>query len=230
MSNRFITQIHKKVANKHKDKLTVVILAASMGYRMKSYGPKCLLKDKNNNTILDVQISTIQSVYPNAEIIVSIGFESDKVIKHVSSEVKIIENQLYEKTNVLEEVRLCLNNILNGHIIFIPDDILFNTHTINRIIRHGSSIVVDLYEQLPKTEVGVTIVENYATIFSYDIDIKWGQIVHLTGNELIAFKNICSDRTKGRLYIHEVLNILLNKKHILNSVHSHKMKISKVTR
>ena len=40
--------------------LTVIIPVAGMGHRMKSYGPKCLLKANQKETILEKTVSNIK--------------------------------------------------------------------------------------------------------------------------------------------------------------------------
>ena len=109
--SRHVIPIHPRKSDKYKQQMSVVILAAGMNYRAKSYGPKCLLTDKNDITLLSLQINNIRAVYPESEIILTVGFEADKILKKVPSDVRIIENQLYENTNTIEEIRLSLNNI-----------------------------------------------------------------------------------------------------------------------
>ena len=73
--NRFTTSTKNRAAGKHKDRpLTVIIPAAGMGHRMKSYGPKCLLPANIKETILDKSIKTIKKVYNYCEIILVVGF------------------------------------------------------------------------------------------------------------------------------------------------------------
>lgn len=227
-TSRHVVPIHPRKSDKHKQQMSVVILAANMGYRVKSYGPKCLLEDNNGIPLINLQINNIKAAYPESEIIVTVGFEADKVLKKVPSDVRIIENQLYQKTNTIEEVRLSLNNILSGSVLFIQDDIMFNSNTLKKITKNGSTIIVDTKNSIPSENVGVTIVNNKATIFSYGLSTKWCQIVYLNDHDLVAFKNICLDRSKSKLYLHEGLNLLLKKEHTLHCLEPKDMKISKI--
>ena len=55
--NRFTSSTKDNGAGKDADKqLTVIIPAAGMGHRMKSYGPKCLLPVNQTNTIKQTHI------------------------------------------------------------------------------------------------------------------------------------------------------------------------------
>ena len=60
--------------------MSVIIPAAGVGYRMKSYGPKCLLNVNENETIIEKIIQNVNTVFSKDEIIVCVGFEADKII------------------------------------------------------------------------------------------------------------------------------------------------------
>jgi len=127
--NDFIVSPKTKVGN-HRDALiTCVILAENCGYRMKSYGPMSMI-DIKGKTLLKRQIEAIQSCFLNYEIIISTGFESKKVSHYVkthftSSNVRVVENQLYLNSNCCESIRLSLNNTMNNKILVIPGNLYF---------------------------------------------------------------------------------------------------------
>ena len=56
---RFITTIRST----DRENITTIILAAGAGYRMKSYGPKCLLRF-NGTTIIENQIHNVKKSIP----------------------------------------------------------------------------------------------------------------------------------------------------------------------
>ena len=58
------------------DSVSVIIPAAGMGRRMKSYGPKPLIKI-GNSTIIKNQVSLLKSYIPNSNII--LVFSSNKI-------------------------------------------------------------------------------------------------------------------------------------------------------
>ena len=79
--NRFTSRIKKKGAGTTPDNpLTVIIPVAGMGHRMKSYGPKCLLQANQKETIIEKTISNVRKEYPYSDIIVVVGFESEKIV------------------------------------------------------------------------------------------------------------------------------------------------------
>ena len=55
--------------------IDIIIPCAGLGKRMKSYGPKPLIKIKDNKTILDNQLKIIKKFFPNPNIIMVCGFK-----------------------------------------------------------------------------------------------------------------------------------------------------------
>jgi len=206
---RFVTGTRRPGKSSNCEGMSIIILCGNMGYRMKSYGPKALLAFSDGSLLIDRLLENVSVCFPQGEIIVGVGFEADKVMARLPQGVHVVENQLYEDTNDLEEVRLCLNAATKDNVLIINGDLTFNNIALDKIAKHGSSIVVN--ENMGENEIGVTTVDELATIFAYDLPLKWCNIVHLTGKELVAFKKICKDRERGRWYIFEALNQIIQK-------------------
>ena len=113
MPTRFTSPITKTGAGVEKNKpLSVIIPAAGMGHRMKSYGPKCLLPANNKDTILQKIVKNIQREYPYSDIVVVTGFESEKVIRSLPHNIRIVENHAYETTNTGESIRIGITGFI----------------------------------------------------------------------------------------------------------------------
>ena len=106
MGNRFTTEIKLDSTSSKQKEISVVIPVAGMGHRMKSYGPKCLLPANQKESILEKTIRNIKREYPNSDIIVVAGFESEKIIRKMPHFVRVVENQNYQETNVVESIRI----------------------------------------------------------------------------------------------------------------------------
>ena len=137
--NRYTTAVKKRPSTTiENNDLSVIIPAAGTGHRMKSYGPKCLLPISTTQTIIENIIKNVKKVYPNSEITTVVGFEADRVIKTIPKGVRIIENQFYSETNVVESLRLALNSITNTIVLKIYCDLIFNTKFFNNVYKkHG---------------------------------------------------------------------------------------------
>lgn len=207
--SRFTTPI-KKGKLQGPNELSVIIPAAGTGRRMKSYGPKCLLRSKGDMTIIEQIVDNVYNVYPLADTVVVVGFEADKVTQILPPRIRIVENQLYHDTNIVESIRLALNNIVTDSVLFVYGDLIFNPETIHNVVDNGSCAIVDSRNRFKSEEIGVTIVDNKITNFAYGLETKWAQIIFLCGKELEIFKALCFDRKRNKMYPFEIFNMMIN--------------------
>lgn len=208
-NNRFVTGTRQPGKNNSNDGLSVIVLCGNMGYRMKSYGPKALLAFPDGSLLIDRILESVQTCFPKSEIIVGVGFEADKVMARLPQGVHVVENQLYEDTNDLEEVRLCLNVATKNNVLIINGDLIFNNIALDKITKTGSTVIAG--KDMGDNEIGITVVKDKATIFAYDLPLKWCNIVHLTNKELVLFKKVCKDRQRGKWYLFEALNLVIQR-------------------
>ena len=225
-NSRFTIGTRRPGRTTKNDGLSVIVLCGNMGYRMKSYGPKSLLTFPDGSMVIDKLLENVQASFPDCELIVSVGFEADKVMSNLNQGIHVVENQLYETTNDLEEVRLCLNVAINNNVVIINGDLIFNNIALDKLTKNGSKVVID--EHMNNSEIGVTVVDDKVTIFAYDLPTKWCNIVYLTGEELAIFKKICKDREKGKWFIFEALNVILEKGGTFHVSHPKHMEINRI--
>lgn len=206
--SRSITTIkNNQNSSNNKEDVSVIILSAGIGSRIKSNEPRSLIKI-GNNILLEHQISAINNIFNKPEIIGVFGICSDKIIKKISGKIRIIENQLYEITNNSESLRLGINNSLKNNILFFHGDLYFNTNIFKNANFNRSFIIVDGDKQLSEKEVGVTIVDNKASILSYGLEKKWCQIAFITGKELKIIKSLYLKyrQEDKKMFSFEILN------------------------
>ena len=218
----------KKGKRQEVNQLSVIIPAAGTGRRMKSYGPKCLLHSKGDMSIIEQIVDNALNVYPMADMIVVVGFEADKVIQILPFSTRVIENQLYNETNVVESIRLALNNVITDSALFIYGDLIFNVETIRNIADDKSCAIVDSKNNFKSEEIGVTIVDNNITNFAYGLDTKWAQIIFLTGKELEIFRELCFDRKRNKMYPFEIFNLVIDRGGVIEAREPKDMKIKEV--
>ncbi len=121
----------------------VLIIAAGMGRRMKSYTddrPKCLL-DFGGKTLLQRQIEAYRSCGIETMALVR-GYKKEQ-IKYEG--ITYYDNPDYENNNILNSLFYGENEI-NGHIIVSYSDILFEDQVVKRLLESDQdiSIVVDI--------------------------------------------------------------------------------------
>jgi hypothetical protein len=221
--NKFITSAKaiKTVAN-NKQLVTIVLLCDSPGYRMKSYGPASLITI-HGKKLIDIQIEIIKKVFTNYEIIVCVGFDSEKICKHIrqkykNSNIRIVENQNFHLSNSCESARLSLNNTTNDKILLCDGSLYFVEDTIGKINFSESSIFTEKHKN-ENLEVGANINEyNYVEHFSFGANTCWSEICFLHNYETIeCLRKILAsfDKTK---FVFEALNELIQTKYNLRNI------------
>ena len=213
MSGRFTTKITngKHKSHNNMSDTTIAVLGAGVGSRIKSHEPRSLIKI-GNKTLIEHQLSTIRNCFESPDIISVVGCKAEKVIKKIRGEVRIVENQMYETTNTSESIRLAFNNSLKGNFLFMHGDLYFNEPTLKNVDYAKSFVIIDNKNMISDKEVGLTIANNIATIFSYGLPTKWCQIAYITGRELKILKNIFNkfDHTHKKMLSFEILNKMIS--------------------
>lgn len=203
--SRYIVPAKKNIIDNNID---VVILAAGAGRRMKSFGSKSLLPVKDT-TLINHQITTIKNSIPNADIVVVLGYEIDKIYKYLPTFVRVVENDKYETTTSTRSAFIGVRACSNNNVLVINGDIYFN-EKIFEICTNESSVLIDKANMISPNKLGVVVDGGYVSCFNFDINIKWGQAFSLYNKDIEAFQKICID-TKQEVIISEILETMVNK-------------------
>lgn len=229
-NTRYISQSRKDQGQK-KDfsDMSVVIPAAGMGKRMKSYGPKCLL-NINGLSLLERQVKIVKKCYPGADIVVVVGFQASLVQSRIKSRhnVRIVYNSDYEDTNVARSLFLGIQATVAEKCLIIYGDLIFNPATIKDLYGKTSKIVIDGGKSMGREEVGVLHYDGRVTNFSYALDHKWCQIAFLSKKELKMFERIAGKEESSRWFGYEVLNEMIDSGATLQSCHPNSMRIFEI--
>jgi choline kinase len=191
--------------------LTIILPCAGNGRRMKSHGPKSLIQIEGEITVIQKQLKILLGQFPKAEVIVIVGFQADKLIKHLPKNVKIVENEFFEDTSSVRSLALALRVASNTRLLIINGDIIFNNNTIKNLVGNESIVVVDSHNQIAKDKVGVNVIDSYAAHFAYGFQKKWAQIAYITNGEFPIFYNMCCDKDRKRVFIFEIFNNMIDK-------------------
>ena len=191
--------------------ISVIIPCAGIGNRMKSYGPKCLIKI-NDHHIIDRQLNYIHKYLYRPEIIVVTGFESKKIKSHLQSKknLKIVENENWENGNVISSLNTGLQHATNPNVLIIYGDLVFNAWTLKAPFGISSLLIIDSSGYMKDEEVGVITNKNEVVSLMYGLPNKWAQIAYFTGNELKQLYKYCSLSTNQHKLGFEGINHILN--------------------
>lgn len=200
-------------------RLSIIIPAAGSGQRMKSYGPKALLPLGNGETLIRRQVNIVHRLYPEAEIIVVLGYAAEKIRKELPKFVKIVYNNSFDYTNVAYSISLGIKSTpLASAVLIIYGDLVFTDNVITDISDKHSLVITDQYHRFKDTEVGLTTVDNHVTIFSYGLPIKWAQISLLRGYELELFQQFTGNEKKNKMFGFEALNYIIEQHGVLRAI------------
>ena len=190
-----------------KQKYSIIIPAAGIGTRMRSYGPKCLLKVRDES-ILQRQINIISNTFISFELIVVGGFEAHRVKRKVPKAATFLENEDYESTNVVHSIALGLERATTNNVLIIYGDLFFSEKALDLPLYKRS--LLTLTNDMKDEEVGCTSLNNVAQNLMYDLSPKWGQMVYLTGYELAKFKQLVTTTNCSYMFGFEIINKIIN--------------------
>jgi choline kinase len=190
----------------------VALLSAGLGNRIRSNEPRSLIKI-GGKCLLELQLEALSSMFSEPNILVGIGVESQKIVKKFIGRVRLVENQLYKTTGPFETLRLLVNSSTDDSLLVIHGDLYFNSNILDGADFSKSFVVSDTTGSILEREVGITSVNNKASILSYGLKDKWAQIAFFTGRELATLRSLCckSNDDSKHLLTFEIINSIINK-------------------
>ncbi len=209
---RFTREITSSIkTDNNKSDMAIIILSAGIGSRIKSNEPRSLIKI-GKKTLVEHQLDVLNSSVKSDEVIGVFGYSIEKIVKKIHGKLRIVENQIYDKTNNSESLRLAVNNTDKKNILFFHGDLYFNDKTFLDLNYKKSFLLVDRKGMIKSKEIGVTIQNNKATILAYGLPTKWCQIAFITGKELRILKNILSklNGSQKKLLSFEIINNMIS--------------------
>ncbi len=158
--------------------------------------------------MLSRQLTILKKRFPEADIVVVVGFQSEKVVKAIPPGIRIVENECYELTNVARSVEMGLRASSCRSALVVYGDLVFSPSFFDSL-GDKSAVLVDTRGQFRDFEVGCNVVDGVVTHFSYGLDTKWAQVVLLTGRELSLFRRLAASKERRKHFGFEVLNEIL---------------------
>lgn len=208
MPTRFITTT--KTPTIDSAKYSVIILSSIPVGRGLYTTPISMYPVNNRETVLDNQYNSIRNVFPRSDVLIVSGYNTNLIAVRKPKEVRLIENQNYTESSEVEEARLGVNATNTESVIFISGNILFSDETLNQIKTRPSAILIDRKSE-EDGSVGTTDDKSKLENMSYGLMNKWCGISHLTGKELELFKHMVNAKSKTKLCLFEIFNLLIRK-------------------
>jgi choline kinase len=209
--NRNTAKILASKDSRKLENVSVAILNAGVGARIKSCEPRSLIKIKDKQ-IIDWQLDAIEFAFEKPDVITVVGCKPNRVFKKIGDKIRIVENQLHESTNNSESLRLAFNASITSNFMFLHGDLVFNRDLLAEMDYSQSFVISDSQGMIKKNEVGLTEVNGELSVLSYGLERKWCQIAFFTGRELDLLKNIFNkfNDTNKKMLSFELINQIVS--------------------
>jgi len=174
-------------------------------------GRKCspaLCTDGPNQCIIDRQIETIRKKYPNSEIILAVGFQSNEVITYTTSRhnnIRIVENKIHQNTSSMESLRLAINVSTPNPTYVIHGDRTFDESSLSPL-RSAKSFLYSHYRSHSHQNLGICHDNGAVVNISYGLEDVWSEIAYVSSENYEAFKLLCNSPSCNFLSMYELLN------------------------
>ena len=211
-----------------KQKFSIIIPAAGEGTRMKSYGPKSLIKLCDDYTLIENQLYFINKTFKQCEIILVAGFEAKRVIEKTPSNIIKVVNKNYNETNVIKSIGLGLKRATTDNILVVYGDLVFNQFTLKAPLGIDSALLIDPSGLMGNDEVGCIIQNRMVQQVMYDLPNKWAQISYFTGKEAEMLRHFCNNPHFEMYFGFEIINMILNQGGTFTTYSHKKMMVTDV--
>jgi len=179
-----ITSAKKK--GERKENLVVALLGATRGSRMGNYGAKFNIVLPNGQTLLHHQVDLINRSWGPSEILISAGYDADRVIAKKPQHTRIVENNRWQETGEVEELRLILNCCEPEHLIIFCGDVFASSMNLGTI-SIGQSWSLSLSGN-DVDQIGIKEENGYLDMFSFSFTSKFLGVLNFTYNDLILLR------------------------------------------
>lgn len=199
--------------NKH---YSIILFTESHGYRMKNHGAVQLTKI-NGTCLIDHQIKAIKSRFKNFNILLSCGFESSRIWRHLRGrydklDIRLIENPLFRTTNSCESIRLALMNTSAKNIFICSSSNIFEKRHLDQLSFSDTSIFCQRSEN-NKMDLKVYKGNDNYTKLDFGVgDLSWVEMLYLDGEKSVSdLYNIIDCEEYKSKFLFEAINKLAAK-------------------
>jgi CTP:phosphocholine cytidylyltransferase-like protein len=196
--------------NKH---YSIILFTESHGYRMKNHGAVQLTKI-NGTCLIDHQIKAIKSRFKNFNILLSCGFESSRIWRHLKNrydklDIRLIENPLFRTTNSCESIRLALMNTSAKNIFICSSSNIFEKRHLDQLSFTDTSIFCQRSEN-NKMDLKVYKGNDNYTKLDFGVgDLSWVEMLYLDGEKAVSdLYNIIDCEEYKSKFLFEAINKL----------------------
>lgn len=218
---QYITSTKKNNKINNHRLITVVLLYHSFVSRMKSFGNVAMIPINDKERLIDMHIEQIVKQINNVEIILSIGYDSQKVQSYVQKKykhlnIRCVENTKYDNSSICESLRLAINNTYNNRILIMSGNIIYDKSILSKLISNEAITVLSDSGCNNTLDIGVNIddeTKNIAHVSYGLVSHKWSELIYLSKDSHInEIKRCLSQKDFQNKILYELLNNMIKKK------------------
>lgn len=215
--------------------LNALLMCEEMTKGMKSIGSKVLLNMSARTTILDYQIHNILGIQKQSiDLTISTGFDADRVEqrvfnkKHNCSIMRCDHYSLINSAGVLRQY-IMQKGLGLHNLLIVPNSVLFKQRVINK--KHftdNKSCIFGLSSYKINFNVGYSFdSKNSVQYVFYDLPKCWSEYVFLD-HEAIDYLRTNLNESTDKLFIFEVINMLIGQGFVFNHIDCKKQYFTKI--
>lgn len=188
--------------------INAIIIASEITKGMKSVGPKSLLRLKKTLSIIEYQILELKKYYPGIRITVSVGFESEKMIRVLDKyRVDVLYNEDFNSSNQAKSVIDYINKYEANNLLVIHSGILFK-HKLGSLNVNSPSCLYMLDKNKTNFNIGCNGLSEMSYLF-FDLPEKWSECVFFNKQAIANIVTIAKNKEIKQLYTFELINMLI---------------------
>ena len=206
--------------------MKVILLNAGIGKRLAPITnkiPKCLVRIKDDVTILDNQIKNLLKFNLESFIILTGPFE-EQIRNHMkkyfpSTQVQYINNPMYNKTNYIYSIHLA-KKLINENVLITHGDLIFSEKLIAKLVESDDENCVLVNKEIPPPVKDFKAMILNDRIYNIGVNLTGPQVVFLAPFYKVSKKFIFNwlkqieifvNHNKVRQYAEDALNEILDK-------------------
>jgi choline kinase len=194
------------------DNFTVIIPTADYGRRMKSYGPKSLIRIDGYTTLLDLQLKSIKETFGQVDTIFITGNEhkyiADKITANKENKyIRVVQNKKYDSTSVAASISLGIELAKNNNILVIYGDLFFQPELFSNATNNNFCIFSETSDH---NKVGCSLQENRVLNFDFGFNNQFREIFYLTSEYAEKYADLTYKKPyRNKFLSHEIFNLML---------------------
>lgn len=194
--------------------MKIVILAAGMGTRLGSVGPKPMTEISKNKSLLDNQVEHFINKYGKDSIMLVVGHKKELVMERYP-DLMYVYNEIYPATNTSKSLLKALSK-LDEDVIWVNGDVFFEDSVLNLFDDQDSSVSLVDNSKTSDEEVKYTTGGNgYINNISKEVENAQGESLGINlikKGDIANFKEELANVDNQDYFEKALENLIINNK------------------